>query len=173
MTASSISWRKVLFITACAFGAAIAAYYGQPVVGGNVDIVLIIITVLTIFAGFLVAIMSVVGDPALLPSGSWRAAEIRRESVESELSRHAWLFFVYLIGIALLFVGALLHKAPDAPELAKLWIERLYLFFGVFGFLLSFGLPASILAVQMKRFDAEIEKRREEAGIGKQKVDSE
>ena len=160
---------RIAFIFLCAIGAVAASYYGQPYVAENVDAVLIIITVLTIFAGFLVAIITVVGDPALLPSGSWRSAEIRRENIEGELIRHGWLFIIYLLGIAFLFVGSLLHKSHDVGDIVKTGVEHLYLFFAVFGFLLSFGLPASIVKLQMKRLDTEIERRRTEAGIGNQK----
>jgi hypothetical protein len=63
------------------------------------------------------------------------------------------------------------ERSPRVPEELKLWIERAYLFIGTTSFLLTFGLPWSILKLQMKRLDAEIEKRRADAGIGKHKAD--
>lgn len=168
----SLHLSRTLFVVASGIGASASAYYGQPYVSGNSDAILIVVTVLTIFAGFLIAIISVVGDPALLPVGSWRKAEIRRPNVHNELLRHSMLFYVYLIGIAFLFVGVLVNEAKIGGQV-QVWIERTYLFFGVFGFFLSFGLPVSILALQMKRYDAEIDKRRAEVGIGKEASDQE
>ncbi|HEV2161975.1 MAG TPA: hypothetical protein VGR52_07070 [Stellaceae bacterium] len=158
---------RALLILVCLLGGAVAAYYGQPFVHDNSDALLIIITVMTVFAGFLVAIIAIVGDPSLIPEGSWRVAENRRESIENRLIRHLWLFVLYLIAIGLLFVGALLNKAPDSvvSEAWKMWIERLYLFFGTSSFLLTFGLPTALWKFQLARIDAEIQRRRKKSGI--------
>lgn len=156
-----------LFIFSCLIGGGLAAYYGQPLAHENADAILIIITVMTVFAGFLVAIITILGDPGLIPSGSWRVAELRRENIEAKLITHIWLFVLYLIAIGFLFAGALLNKAhEDVVSMAsKIWIERLYLFFGVSSFLLTFGLPFALLKFQLNRIDSEIERRRREAGI--------
>lgn len=99
--------------------------------------------------------------------------EMRRENVEARLVTHTYLFIAYLIGIALLFIGALLEKAPDGdvPDGVKVWIERAYLFWGIFAFLLTFGLPTALLKLQIARYDAEIERRRAESGISEHNGD--
>jgi len=51
------------------------SYLGQPFIHGNQDAVNIIVTVFSILAGFLVAVITLVGDPKSLPSGSCRAWE--------------------------------------------------------------------------------------------------
>ena len=158
---------RVLLILGCCFIGGAAAYYGQPLAHENSDAILIIITVMAVFAGFLVAIVTILGDPAMIPDGTWRIAEGRRENIEAKLITHIWLFVFYLIAIGLLFVGALLNKAPEAMVSAewKMWIERLYLFFGVTSFLFTFGLPYSLLKFQIARIDSEIERRRGKDGI--------
>lgn len=158
---------RLAFIGGCLIIGAIAAYFGQPFVAGNSNVLVIIITVLTVFAGFLVAIIAILGDPAMIPDGTWRTAEVRRENVESRLIVHVWLFVVYLIAIGALFVGALLTSEQNlsTPQWIKTWIERAYLFSGVSAFLLTFGLPAMLLRVQMGRLDGEIARRRREAGL--------
>ena len=158
---------RILFILACFIMAGAAAYYGQPFMRGNADAVVIIITVMTVFAGFLVAIIAILGDPSLIPAGSWRIAENRRANIEARLTQHIWLFVLYLIAIGLLFAGVLLDKAPDTvvSHEWKMWIERLYLFFGVSSFLFTFALPSALHRFQLARVDAEIERRRREAGI--------
>jgi hypothetical protein len=158
---------RLLFILFCLFIGAVAAYYGQPLVHENPDAILIIITVMTVFAGFLVAIIAILGDPAMIPGGSWRIAEGRRENIEARINHHIWLFVFYLIAIGLLFTAVLLNKAPDVvvSHTWKLWIERLYLFFGVSSFFLTFALPSALHKLQLGRIDAEIEKRRRGAGI--------
>jgi hypothetical protein len=104
-------YRRAIFLTLCTFGGLAGAYYCQPFVDPNSDVVLIVITVFTVFAGFLVAIIAVLADPGMLPEGSWRAAEVRRDTVERRLIWHSWLSTAYLITIGLLFTGVVLAKA--------------------------------------------------------------
>jgi|SRR5579871_1802300 len=156
---------RAIFIFACLACSAVGAYYGQPLVRDNLDAVLVIITVMTVFAGFLVAIITILGDPGLIPEGSWRVAETRRDNLERRLIAHLWLFVWYLIAIGLLFVGVLLNKATGVPCGVKVWVERLYLFFGTTSFLFTFGLPRALWKLQLGRIDAEIERRRKSVGI--------
>jgi hypothetical protein len=145
----------------------VAAYYGEEIVKSNSDAILILVTVITVFAGFLVAIITVLGDPSLIPAGSWRVAENRRRNIEADLIRHTWLFVFYLLAIGALFVGAVAKGAPSSivPDLVKIWLTRLYLFFGLASFLFTFGLAGSLLRYQMQRYDAEIKRRRLEDGV--------
>jgi phosphatidylglycerophosphate synthase len=156
---------RLFFLLGCAAIGAVAAYYGQPFVHRNGDIILIIVTVFSVFAGFLIAIIAIVGDPAMIPEGSWRVAEGGRDKMEQRLVSHIWLFVLYLITIALLFVGVILEKALTNHDVWKVWIERAYLFFGISSFLYTFALPKVLMDMQRARYDAEIERRRRLAGI--------
>jgi hypothetical protein len=40
------------------------------------------------------------------------------------LAAHIWLFVIYLVVIALLFVGVLLNKANGVSEDVKVWVQR-------------------------------------------------
>lgn len=143
----------------------VIGYFGEQFVKGSSDSILILVTVITVFAGFLVAIITVLGDPSLIPPGSWRVVENRRALVEAELIRHTWLFAFYLLSIGALFIGAVARGAPMVPDIIKIWLTRIYLFFGIASFLFTFGLAGSLLKYQMARYDAEEERRRKEAGI--------
>lgn len=158
---------KVVFILTCALLSGFAAYYGQPLASGNSDAITIIVTVMTVFAGFLVAIISILGDPAMIPKGSWTMAEARHKKLESIIIRHTTLFYLYLIAIAFLFGGVLIDKEPNAAVSAKIksYIEYASLFFGVFSFLLTLALPKILGDIQMARSEAEIEQRRIDEGI--------
>jgi len=149
----------------CAAIAAAAAYYGEPLVRKNTDAILILTTVFTVFAGFLVAIIVILGDPGLAPDGSWRVVEVRRDSVESQLIVHVWLFIAYLLSIGFLFAGVLVREADTVPEFVKVWVDRTYLFLGVLSFLMTFGLAKSMIRFQLARYDAEIKRRRESVGL--------
>jgi len=158
---------KAIMIAICFLLAAIGSYYGEPYVGDNSDAILILVTVFTVFAGFLVAIITILGDPSLIPQGSWRLAEGRREIIHNRLITHIALFVLYLIAIGLLFAGVIIKKAPSehVSLSVKEWIDRAYLFFGIASFLFTFGLPISLMRFQSDRVDAEIERRRKEEGI--------
>ncbi len=157
---------RLVFISFCVVAAVAAAVYGQPFVHHNADLVVVIVTVFTVFAGFLIAVITILGDPTMIPDGSWRIAEARRDNIERRLHTHVWLFVIYLITIGLLFTGVIVQAALDEHHIVRIWIERLYLFFGVFSFLLSFALPFSLMTLQRARVDAEIERRRAREGIG-------
>jgi hypothetical protein len=132
---------RILFIAFAAALAAVAAYCGQPYVNHNADLVVVIATVFSVFAGFLIAVLTIIGDPAMIPDGSWRIAEAKRQNIESRLITHVYLFVLYLVTIGLLFIAVLLQGALDQNDAIRVWIERCYLFFGVFSFVLSFALP--------------------------------
>lgn len=164
---ANIPHGRIAFISLCAVVGALAAYFGQPLVHNNSDAILILITVMTVFAGFLVAIIAILGDPAMLPRGSWREAEGERETVYGSVITHTWLFRLYLTAIAMLFVGVLMEKTPDCgiTGAVKVWIEWVYVFLGAFSFTLTLALPGILARLQVARVDAEIRRRREVAGL--------
>ena len=103
----------------CFCGALVGAYFGQPYVRDNADAVLIIITVLTVFAGFLVAIITILGDPSDDPRGQLAGGGIRRDNTEARLITHKWLFLVYLIAIGLLFQRRLACSSRPYPRRSR------------------------------------------------------
>lgn len=155
---------RAVFIAFCFGSGAVCAYYGQTYVHDNSDAINIVITVFTVFAGFLVAIISILGDPSLLPDGAWQDAENRRENIHRRLIRHTYLFWLYLIIIGLVFLSSLLKKAPSTPRMDSIryWIEYTYLTLGVAAFFLSLALPKMLMGIQRSRIDAEIDKRKTE-----------
>src|SRR3984885_5307306 len=125
--------KLALGLLSCVIAGAVGAYYARPYAGNNADIVLIVITVFSVFAGFLIAIITIIGDPIMIREGSWRAAEMRRDLTHARLIFHIALFVCYLLTIVLLFVGAILEKAlpKDTCGVVKETVEWLYLFFGI------------------------------------------
>ncbi len=87
--------RKLIGLTVLAALLGVAgAYYGQPLVHGNDQATSIIVTVCSILVGFLVAIIAIIGDPLLVPPGSWRIAEGNRQKTVQRLTRHKRLLNV-------------------------------------------------------------------------------
>lgn len=158
---------RIAFFLCCAVAGVFGAYYAQPFVVKNSDLILILVTVFTVFAGFLIAIITIIGDPILISEGSWRRSEGGRARMRQRLNLHIALFVLYLVTIALLFVGVVLEKAMDDHDAIRTWIERAYLFFGITSFLLTFGLPVALIEMQTNRYDAETERRRQGVGLPK------
>ncbi|HEX4157336.1 MAG TPA: hypothetical protein VHY79_02600 [Rhizomicrobium sp.] len=158
---------RAVLVIGCFAISWVSAYFIEPYVAANSNALLIMETVFTVFAGFLVAIIAVVGDPALIPDGSWRTAEVRRDKIEGSLINHMWLFVLYLLAIGLIFVGVVIREIPTRiiPNLVKIWINRTYLFVGIASFIFTFGLARSLFKLQVARIEAEITKRRKAAGI--------
>jgi hypothetical protein len=161
---------RAIFILVCFICGIIGAYFGAEHVVANQDLINLLLTAFTVFAGFLVAVIAIVADPSTIPPGSWRIAENRRAEIDASLIRHMYLFYVYLVAIALLALATVLMKLnlPNGVDAAKLWLARAYLTVGITGFLLTFGLPIMIVHMQRARIDREIERRRETEGITRQ-----
>lgn len=160
----SINWSSVRFGILAVVFSGFVAYFAQPLVHGNDSAMNIMVTVFSVLAGFLVAIIAIVGDPVLLPPGTWKAAEMERSKLSSRLERHKLLFSLYLITLALIFFAVLL---PETYPKILMGVEMSFLFFGVLAFTVSLRLPGSLIQVQRERIDAIIEHRRSEDGIPK------
>jgi hypothetical protein len=104
----------------------------------------------------------VVGDPFLIPPGSWRVAEVYRERLTRRWARHQVLFLSYLVTLGLIFVTVLVSKT--APTLS-IWLERIYLFLGILAFSHSLSIPSILIAAQSERIDSVIESKRRQEGI--------
>jgi hypothetical protein len=157
--------KRLLWLVFCCVAGAVGAYYAQPYTGHNSDAVLIIATVFSVFAGFLIAVITIIGDPVMIQEGSWRIAEVGHDTMRNRLFAHIVLFILYLFTIALLFVGVILEKALECPYTIKSVVEWCYLFLGITSFLLTLALPVSLWNMQKARYEAEIERRRAQAGI--------
>lgn len=153
--------RTVAVLLSIALGVS-AAYWGQPYIQGNDAAINTLVTVFSILAGFLVAIIAVVGEAAVLTPGSWRAAEMERESALRRLERHRVLFLLYIATLLLVFISAVI--GTELPTTA-LWIERTFVFLATIAFFWSFWLPFALIRAQRERIDRYIEQRRAEAGL--------
>lgn len=157
MKFTQLRWGRFLFglfAIAAGFGAAI---YGHELITDNGDAREVIVTTFSILAGFLIAVMTLLGDQSMLP-GTWRIAEASRQSIKAKLIRQKWLFYIYLITLILIFVSTLTaQRWPEETE----WLERIYFGFATGAFLISFRLPSILMEVQMDRVDAVVGARRQ------------
>lgn len=140
----------------------LASHFGQPLVHGNQDAINVIVTVFSILAGFLVAVITLVGDPKSLPSGSWQVARLGSDLTYNRLIRHKWLFKGYLITLFLIFASIVAKNKFPATQVV---LEYIYMFFSAISSFLSFKLPSALMELQKERIEHEIEERRKNEGI--------
>lgn len=128
---------------------AVMGWCWQPYFHGNSEALATIVTVFSILAGFLIAIISIVGDSALIGRGTWRRDHYVIEAIKRRLIRHKLTFHLYLLVLSLAFVIQLL----DIPAAALVWFERATLSVAIFAFLVSFSLPDQLLKEQIRKLE--------------------
>lgn len=158
-----ISISSVLFFVGSCALSLVIAFLGQPLVHENESVVTLLVTTFSILAGILIAVLTLLADPALLPGSRPQTAELAKIILGRKLNRHRYLFLVYLLTLVLIMVALLIEK--DFQTLA-LWLERVYLFLAAVGLAYSFKLPWTLARLQEERFDAEIAERERKRGGG-------
>lgn len=145
------------------------AWYFQPFVHGNSDAVNILVTLYSILAGVLIAVITIIGDPVFLVGGkSWRYSELKRKEIVTQLRNKRLLFFLYLFTLVLI----LLTKILPGSSVTE-WSERVYLILSFYGLYFSFRLPSTIMKAQEEKLDQYIKQRRNEhTPVEKVKTDS-
>lgn len=160
----SLDWSKIRFFLLALTMSALGAFFAKPLMASNTEALNVIVTAYSILAGFLVGIITMIGDPKSLPTGSWQVARLGSATVYARLKRHRFLFTAYLFTIALIFVSFLIKK--DYSK-ANSVVEYGYLFLAVFCFIYSLKLPSTLMQLQHERIEQEIEERRRLEGIKK------
>ncbi|WP_236953181.1 hypothetical protein [Ketogulonicigenium vulgare] len=132
----------------------VVGYYFQPMVANNTNAVNTVVTIFSILAGFLIAVITLIAEPTLKQAKSWQELQLMKHTVQRKLFRQKLLFFLYLItlGVAL---GTFL--VPDAQAELRRWLEMVFLGLATFVFLASFDLPGSLMRIQMERYEAELD----------------
>lgn len=148
-------------ILAVALVSAAIAWFAEPHVRDNKDFFVAIVTIFSVFAGFLVAVMSIAGEPLIAKGGTWAVLELSRDDAIHKMNRAQLLFYVYLIAAALVLVVIALQTTHD-PLLKEVlrWADLVGMWFACMGVLFSFALPTMLLGIQKARIDAEIDRRR-------------
>lgn len=146
-------WRLGKLAGAIVVSAAVG-YLFQPMVAHNTDAVNTVVTIFSILAGFLIAVITLITEPTLKQAKNWQELQLMKKTVQRKLFRQKMLFFLYLftLGVAL---GTFL--VPDAQAELQRGLETIFLGLATFVFLASFDLPGSLMKIQMERYEAEMD----------------
>lgn len=159
---TNISYKKVVYFALIVLVSGVFSRYGQPLIHGNQDAINVLVTVFSILAGFLIAVITLIGDPKSLPAGSWRKAQLGSKLTYNRLIKKKWLFIAYLATLALIFTSMLFKsRHPNV----SVYLEYGFMFFGGLSGIFSFQLPSALMQLQEERIQGEIEDRRQQANI--------
>lgn len=111
----------------------------------------------SILAASLFAVVSIVGDPSMLLSNSWKGAWTKAKLIQVRLLKLIYLFVVYLVVLFLLVVTEIVEHLQLVHWY---FIHDVFAFLVSFAFLLSLRLPFEIKEIQIERMENEIAARK-------------
>lgn len=152
-----IDWAAVAYIAVSTALGVAAGVFGHQLVHENSDAIVVVVTLFSILAGFIVAIATLIGDPSYLVSKGWRVHEMLRPTIMGKLSRQKYLFTLYLLTLGAVFASTLVKKRW--PSLADV-LDGVYLGMAVTSFLLSLRLPSTLQQIQQVRHDQAIAEKQ-------------
>lgn len=138
----------------------VSGYVGhrfQPMVANNPDAVNTVVTIFSILAGFLIAVITFIAEPTLQQAKTWDEIQQMKETVRRKLFRQTLLFFLYLLTLG---VALAMYLTPTAMVEVLRWLQTVFLGLATFVFLASFTLPGSLMKIQMERYEAALEDSR-------------
>lgn len=156
---AKISWGKVLAFGVSVLAAGFFAWKFQSKYHGNANALTVLVTVFSILAGFLVAVMAIVGSDRALRGRTWKQDTFYLVQVKRELRRHAVLFYLYLLILALAFLASLDLAWPCIVQTS---VEYFLLFLACLAMLLSFALPGQLTRRHISDLETVIKARREQ-----------
>lgn len=116
-----------------------------------------IVSVFSILAGVLVAVISIIGDPSMLLTGNWRVGYVHAEQTQIRLARYAHLVFLYFL-ILVFVLAATIVKDNQIKEMDALF--QILMGLTAFALILSLPLPYTLMAIQKERMREEVKGRR-------------
>lgn len=156
MPERTLSYPRITFYAAVvAVSAAGAWFFGDEIRNAEKPSEYIAV-IFSILAASLFAVISIVGDPGMLASGSQASAWVNAREIQKELHRFNILFFIYLITLGLLVASEVIEFAEWE---GWYWLTDVYAGCAIAGFLMSFSLPVDFMSLQRRRLEQEIKSR--------------
>ena len=148
--------RFTYFIISGAISIYAAIFHGD-LISGNEMALHTIVTVFSILAGFLVAVMTIIAEPMGNIGRTWRFYELKRDAVRRRLMRQKFLFVFYIITLILIFFYSLVRGKNASLDG---YVESGIVGLSVFCFVMSLSLPWVLMSTQLDRFDEIIDEKR-------------
>lgn len=157
-----ISFRKVLIFFVTIFLSIFIGYHLQPMLESKPRLVGTFVTIFSILAGFLIAIMIFVVDPIVRKAKSWDELQGMEPVVSIRLNRCKFLFYLYLFSLCF---AVAVDLVPNEYEVLHKWLQVAFLSLSIGVLIASFGLPKRLISIQMEMYNEAL-KKWEPEGIG-------
>jgi len=145
-------WR-ILILGVLALVCGFLGYRYHNLISSNNDAINTIVTIFSILAGFLAAVIGLVAETFLSQATSWHELRKAKNHVIDRLIRQQMMFFVYLLTLG---AAGLLQLMPKLAVEATEWVEIVFLALSLFSFFISFTLPSALLNLQVERYEAKM-----------------
>lgn len=143
---------------------AFMSYLGKDHITNNSDAINLMVSLYSILSGFLVTIITIIGDPSeILSTKNWREAFYMIKKPSTQLIKACCLFYCYFITLILLFISMILPE--DGTFIFKLLFEYAYIFFASLALIWSFGLPLMLVQYQKLKLESALQKKRNENNL--------
>lgn len=152
-----IDWWRLAKLAIALVVSGLVGYRFQPMVSNNPDAVNTVVTIFSILAGFLIAVITFIAEPTLQAAKNWQELQQMKETVRRKLFRQKLLFFLYLLTLG---IALAMYLTPQASVEVLKWLQMTFLGLATFVFLASFSLPGSLMKIQMERYEAALEETR-------------
>lgn len=153
------SYLFLLLVSVCA--GFLSYRFAGHLVEDNSEALDVIVTLFSILAGFIIAILTLLGDESLR-IGGWRRARVDADKVKRRLDRQQQLFWLYLATLSLILASKVI-KAP-MPDVAH-ELERISFGVAVTALILSYALPIALRSAQLAKIEATVNEKRDQSGI--------
>lgn len=147
-------WWRVGKLGTALVVSAVVAYFFHPMVADNKDAVNTVVTIFSILAGFLIAVLTLIAEPTLKQAKNWTELQSMKKTVRRRLFRQKLLFFLYLVTLGTALCTFLV---PTDQVSLKTGLEMTFLGLATFVFLASFDLPGALMKIQMDRYETAME----------------
>lgn len=148
--------RLMIFVGGAGLSA-LAAWRLGPSLAASVDALAAAAGVCATFAGFIIAVLTILGDATALLPGSWRIASIQTREIASRFRRLQFIFSVFL-GAS--FSSILMLAVHGQKQEWVVGAAYLNCFLVVYAFFASLELPKSLRSIHRERTAAVIESRK-------------
>lgn len=153
--------RVTLLLSALVLSSLAALYLGKQF-ATNSEVLVGTAGVSATFAGFIIAVKTLLGDPSTLLPGSWRLGVVQSQNIERRSSRLTFLFALYVLSTFGCLAFATFSDRATRIPLADAALAFLVAFTAI----MTLEIPKSLRGIQSERIEAVIRARRKGAGKG-------
>jgi hypothetical protein len=153
--------RVTLLLSALTLSVLAALYLGKPFATDS-EVLVGTAGVSATFAGFIIAVKTLLGDPSTLFPGSWRLGVVQSRDIERRSARLTMLFGLYVLSTFGCLAFATFSDSVKRVPLADASLAFLVSFTAI----MTLEIPKSLRGIQSERIEAAIRARRKDVGKG-------